>query len=160
MAVCGGHVAVQDRRKYLTLLDCGGVEPSSQNEAHAASNCARRYPFADFVPSHRPGGQSVFDRIPNGRNKRPRSPSVNIRGVPVPSRPAQSAHRLSGRPASAGSNSLLVRRRSLPNASNTVRISVNSVMYGFSYCRSETKGHSGGARGFGISESKIVGDGD
>src|SRR5271167_3120398 len=91
--------------------------------------------------------------MPKGRNKRPISPCVNMCGAAMPSRPVHSPHKLSSSPASAGISSALVRSRSRLNLSNTVRDMLILVL------PIRTEDHSGGARGFTVSESKIVGDG-
>jgi hypothetical protein len=81
-------------------------------------------------------------------------------GPAVPSRPVHSPHGLSSSPASAGISSPLVRSRSFvaPIGRHSIIGQQRDVLILVLPIR--TKGHGGGARGFVISESKIVGDCD
>jgi hypothetical protein len=91
---------------------CGGSRPRQVPEFACLWRCGawfaiggpcrlellREYPLSDFVPGRRPGGQSVFDLMAKGRNRRPISPCVSMCGPAVPSRPVHSPHGLSSSP--------------------------------------------------------------
>jgi hypothetical protein len=76
-------------------------------------------------------------------------------GPAVPSRPVHSPHGLSSRPASAGISAKSIFAVPIERRSNIGQRDVLILVLPI-----RTKGHSGGARGFVISESKIVGDCD